>query len=484
MEKAMGDAQTQAQQSGGTRGFGGSNQLSTITGLLGQVPGAGGLITQAEQLQAQSAAQEQSNNREAPRDASSGATQTFDGPPGRVGGPPGPGIPGLPNFDPQETARKIYPILEFRDKVVKAISATIEKIPGLEALVEKITETLTLFVLSLLAPFIRPIINAVSAQLKNGSSAVIDTSGKHQYEPWTNPRCSDPTHSMLSKDHFSNILNEPAGQVASTILQYVAPRILFAWQNPDVPIHEVLNDVARVFHHPALRDPHCELHRNMFDTVQRWANSRPPNLPNLNDILSSESVRAGKNHIGLDSSKPPSGSGMPSLPGMSNVFSSAGSHPHLSNAPWEKLGRFHDPTGLSRDGPDDAENIPSAFPGTNTAFDSTRPPTGPAHALEEETPQQYAQDPYAQSQGPVPYGVAAPPPPPPQQQEGYGQPGAFQGQPQGGQPYPPQPGYPPQGYQGQPPYGFDPNAPQPGYPSQGYRGPPPAGQGYGGGYYR
>ena len=168
MEKAMSDAQAQKDQSSGARGFGG-NQLSTITGLLGQVPGAGNLIREAESLQSQSASQENSNRLEASRDAAQSVPQSFDAPPGRAGGPPGPGIPGMsPDFDPQETARKIYPILEFRDKVVKAISATIEKIPGLEALVEKITDTLTLFVLSLLAPFVRPIINAVSAQLKNG----------------------------------------------------------------------------------------------------------------------------------------------------------------------------------------------------------------------------------------------------------------------------------------------------------------------------
>ena len=33
-------------------------------------------------------------------------------------------------FDPEEIARKIYPILAFRDRVVKAISNTIEKVPN------------------------------------------------------------------------------------------------------------------------------------------------------------------------------------------------------------------------------------------------------------------------------------------------------------------------------------------------------------------
>ena len=172
MDIALKDAQ--AQNSSGDRSTAGS-QLSTMTGLLSQVPGAGDLARQARDLQAQSAAQEQENR--------------FAAPPGSEGGPPGPNIPGT-NIDPYKTAASIYPILEFRDKVVKVMTATIEKIPGLEALVDKITDTLTLFVLSLLAPFIRPIINSVSKTLKEGSGGVIDASGKHQYEPCTYfPEC-------------------------------------------------------------------------------------------------------------------------------------------------------------------------------------------------------------------------------------------------------------------------------------------------------
>ncbi|ERF70549.1 hypothetical protein EPUS_07970 [Endocarpon pusillum Z07020] len=207
-----------------------------------------------------------------------------------------PGLPGMPNFDPSKTVQQIYPILVFRDKVVRSISAIISKIPGLEALVDKITETLTVFILSLLAPFIRPIINGLTTQLQAGSSAVVDSSGKHQYEPWTDPHCTDPTHSMLSKDHFSNILNEPAGQVASEILKFVAPRVMYAWDHPNVPVQQVLDDCMKVFHHPAARDHQCEVHRNMFDAVQKWASRRPGGGRDLDDILSSESVRAGRNH--------------------------------------------------------------------------------------------------------------------------------------------------------------------------------------------
>ncbi|KAL8692599.1 MAG: hypothetical protein Q9218_002415 [Villophora microphyllina] len=469
MNATLGDAQKSSTVARSSSG-GGESQLTSMTGLLSQVPGAGSLCQQAEQLQAQSDAQEQSNHSSY-RDASSGVPPSnintqFSAPPGAQGGPPGPGVPGMSaNFDPIKTAAQIYPILEFRDRVVKTISATIEKIPGLEALVEKITERLTLFVLGLLAPFIRPIIDAVSAQLKAGSSTVVNASGRHQYEPWTDPHCSDPTHSLLSKDHFSNILNEPAGQVASAILQYVAPRILYAWQNPDVPLDEVLNDIARVFHHPAARDHGCEIHNTMFSVVERWAHSRQG--PDLNGILSSESVKAGKNHIGDDSA----GSGQHNhggLPTLNSFF--PGSSSSSNQAPWSKI------TGAFRDAPDAG---PSGYPGTETGYDSTRPPTGPAPSYDYNSHQMQQQSLSASAYGNRPYAQQQQPQYPSSQQYPYPQGNAqmssnlsFSAMPQQQQ----------QGYQM---YG-NPAQAQGQYGYGGNGQPPPApnyGGGGGGGYY-
>lgn len=206
------------------------------------------------------------------------------------------GLPGMPNFDPAKTIAQIYPILAFRDKVVRSISAIIEKIPGLEALVERITETLTVFILSLLAPFVRPVINAISKSLQSGSEGVINSSGKHQYEVWTNPHSSDPTHSMLSKDHFSNLLNEPAGNVAAEIVKFIAPRVLYAWENPNVPIEQVMRDVETIFHHPAIRNERNEIHRNMFAAVKNWVDGMPDRGRSLEGVLNADAVRAGKNH--------------------------------------------------------------------------------------------------------------------------------------------------------------------------------------------
>ncbi|KHJ31995.1 putative heterokaryon incompatibility protein het-c protein [Erysiphe necator] len=263
--------------------------------LLSKIPGSGAkLSSAARNLHSASQTQRHENFMRSESQFRAYAQDTSE---------PRIGVPNIKSdFDPVETARKIYPILEFRDKVVKAIDKTIAKIPGLESLVEKISETLTLFILSLISPYVRPIIDSASKTLKQGSSAVIEASAKAQFEPWDNPVCTDPTHSMLAKDHFSNVLNSVAGQVATVILQYASPRILYAWENPGINVDEVMNDIRRAFHHPALRDESHELHQNMFNVVRNWAESHP-DRHKLNEILGSESVRAGRNHILNESTK-------------------------------------------------------------------------------------------------------------------------------------------------------------------------------------
>ncbi|KAI1374722.1 heterokaryon incompatibility Het-C [Hypoxylon crocopeplum] len=270
--------------SGGTRGFGGglASSAGDFISLVGQLPGiGGGMASEARDLKRMAEDQRRRNERE-----------EYSGTRGNTNL-----VPGMSeSFDPVKVSKQIYPILEFRDKIVKSINRGIAKIPGLEKLLEHISETLTAFVLGLLAPFVRPIINAVTKALKDGSSGVINASANSQLEPWKNPRCTDPTHSMLSKDHFTNILNPCAGRVATTILQYVVPRVLYAWDNPGVPVDEVVNDVLHAFHHPALRDERVEIQRDMFNTVRKWADEYSRHHQ-VNHGLSSESVRNGKNHI-------------------------------------------------------------------------------------------------------------------------------------------------------------------------------------------
>ncbi|KAF7558338.1 hypothetical protein G7046_g5816 [Stylonectria norvegica] len=314
-----------------SRGFLGLSMPTDFVSLVGTLPGVGGgFASQARDLQEASRAQEQRNTRNLDtrdRDLSR-ANENI--------------VPGMSeNFDPVKVAGQIYPILEFRDKVVKAISRGIAKVPGLESLLEKISETLTAFILGLLAPFIRPIITQVSKALKDGSSGVIDASAKSQLEPWENPRCSDPTHSMLSKDHFTNILNPCAGRIGAAILQYTAPRILYAWENPSVPVDEVVNDVLRAFHHPAARNDNIEIQKEMFRTVKKWADEHP-RRQDLGHALGSESVKHGKNHLLPNQNKSGGGGGGGGCGGSHGTFGGFGNladfgHGKVAGSLWSQV---------------------------------------------------------------------------------------------------------------------------------------------------
>ncbi|KAL4909308.1 hypothetical protein BDW74DRAFT_79966 [Aspergillus multicolor] len=512
MDTALGDAQSSSS----------ANSLNNLTGLLGKVPGCGDLVAEAEALKRRSEAQQSSNSRSGAdlgyaageftrafnNDSDHGQARAST--PSSTNKPTG--LPGMPDFNPAETIAKIYPILEFRDKVVRKISSIIEKIPGLEALVEKITETLTIFIMSLLAPFIRPIINAASQSLQTGSAGVIESSGKHQFEPWTNPHCSDPTHSMLSKDHFSNILNEPAGNVASAILKYVAPRILHAWENINIPEEQVLHDALEVFHHPALRNMRNEAHRTMFEAVQSWVHAMPDRGAKLNDVLSSEGVKTGKNNGGQvgHGSHAHSQGGFPALGGAaaahgqshtSHSYGQTSSHDYASHSqpqsqqhqqssgsgsglPWEKLS--DQLNSLPIPGISNINKLSSKLSsfglGGSSREEGNTPPPQQQHYEPSHHQQQYS---------------SYTPPPTHHQSGGYGQPPPHHQQHHGhgygheqssfGQPPPP----PPQGYgndygQGHHQhqhqhhqYGQHPHQPPQG---QGYSGGSGYGGGYGGGY--
>ncbi|KAI0972884.1 heterokaryon incompatibility Het-C [Xylaria arbuscula] len=424
---------------GGSRGFGsslfggGGSGASDFISLVGSLPGiGGGMASEASDLKRMAQEQEQRNERTGAYSSTRSNANI---------------VPGMSeSFDPVKVSKQVYPILAFRDKIVKSINRGIAKIPGLESLIEKISETLTAFVLGLLAPFIRPIISAVTKALKDGSSNVISASAHSQLEPWTNPRCSDPTHSMLSKDHFTNVLNPCAGRIAATVLQYVVPRILYAWENPGVPVQEVINDVSRAFHHPAIRDERVEIQKSMFDTVRKWANEHP-RRHELDHVLGSESVRNGKNHIQAGQ-----GSGGHSHSHGGGIFDGSYleqlGHGRPKGSLWDQCAtRDLDAMGAG----------PGVRPGTGghpSSNYSERPGSGYGGSSSHYQSGGYHQDPVPQGEAASYYTGS---------DQSHGAPHG--GAPHGGAPY----------SQHHNPHG--PHGPPQGYPNQGYGGPPPPQQG-------
>ncbi|PQE28026.1 Heterokaryon incompatibility Het-C protein [Rutstroemia sp. NJR-2017a WRK4] len=203
----------------------------------------------------------------------------------------------------QQVAKEIYPIIQWHDEVMQQIKETIEQIPVLPDLIENIEEQINVFVFSLLAPFVLPIISQIKTELNTGSSEVIQSSKDKQLIVFHDDYSTDPTHSMLSKDHFSNILNEAAGKIASQILKWVVPQLMSCWDDESIDIDRTIDRIVHgVFHHPALRnygdDGASDGRQLMFRVVEEWwRNKDEGEKEEYRRKLSREGVENGENHL-------------------------------------------------------------------------------------------------------------------------------------------------------------------------------------------
>ncbi|KAF7426104.1 hypothetical protein PC9H_008470 [Pleurotus ostreatus] len=186
----------------------------------------------------------------------------------RAGSAPGGGGKRPEDMSPQELHAVLWQVLTFRDGVVKNISNTIEKIPGLGPLIEKLMDSISVFVFTTLEPFLKPIIKSASSGLTAASSEVIDN--HDQYEVFNDPRASDPTHSFLSKDHFNLILNEPAGRIAQIIVKYAVTEIIKAWDDTSVNVHNVTEDILQCLFHPDFHNSNSRIQREMMQCMHDW----------------------------------------------------------------------------------------------------------------------------------------------------------------------------------------------------------------------
>jgi hypothetical protein len=201
-----------------------------------------------------------------------------------------------------ELVQQIYPVMEFHDSIVKSISKTVDEIPVLPELVEQIQTQVSLFVFGLLSPIVSPIINQVKNELGTGSEEIINSSKEKQHIVFNDDNSTDPTHSMLSKDHFSSVLNDPAGKVASAVLTWVVPQIVACWDDDRIDIARTLDRIINgVFHHPALRNGGQDGARDgraaMFGVVERWwGEMSDRERADMRDRLSRDGVQQGRNH--------------------------------------------------------------------------------------------------------------------------------------------------------------------------------------------
>jgi len=194
---------------------------------------------------------------------------------------------------PPDVQKELYDILKWRDGVYRDINAKISMIPGLSDLLENLSNALNAYVYTVLAPYLTPILSQVTTVLGEGSKEIIDS--KDQYEVFDDPDASDPTHSVLSKDHFQIILNECAGKVAQVVITHAVNLIVPAWSNDEDP-NRVIDQILEAFHHPYYASGNSQIQSEMFDTMDKWIGGLGQTESRaIIQQLTKESVREGKN---------------------------------------------------------------------------------------------------------------------------------------------------------------------------------------------
>lgn len=81
---------------------------------------------------------------------------------------------------------------------------------------------------------------------------------------------SDPSHSDLSKDHFSSVLNPPAGLIATITTNWSTQQIVRCWDDPDSHAEDTIREILTILHHPAFPRKKTDIQDYMFKAVEAW----------------------------------------------------------------------------------------------------------------------------------------------------------------------------------------------------------------------
>ncbi|KAK0633008.1 heterokaryon incompatibility protein Het-C-domain-containing protein [Immersiella caudata] len=202
----------------------------------------------------------------------------------------------------QNVFAQLKPTIEFHDDLLQTLSQKMSQIPVLPKIIEQLEEQLSLFVFSIIAPFIIPVIDQIKNELATGATEIIESSKNEQHNVFYDDNSTDPTHSMLSKDHFSNVLNEIAGRTASKIVSWSVPQLMECWDDEGKDIDSTLDTIIYgILHHPAQREEGnrgiTEGRALIFQSVEEWWNGMSEDArEELRGKLSREGVQRGENH--------------------------------------------------------------------------------------------------------------------------------------------------------------------------------------------
>lgn len=192
----------------------------------------------------------------------------------------------------------IEPIFYLHDSIKKWIQDRTEQNDA-EPLTEEASTQLGKYADQLVFKYLSLMIESSIMQLRNALKAAkervdAEAAKSTSAEVYQDGDGSDPSHSDISKDHFSNVLNQPAGLVSTVTTNWVTQQVVKCWDDPFRDEEKNIRQILTILHHPAFPGrKKTPIQKYMFNAVEEWwHHNTVEEKTKIREMLTKESVRS------------------------------------------------------------------------------------------------------------------------------------------------------------------------------------------------
>ncbi|KAI0457301.1 heterokaryon incompatibility Het-C [Xylaria acuta] len=199
--------------------------------------------------------------------------------------------------NPSAFWQAIEPVFYFHDRMSKWMqesaqeSGEIGQGESRSQLGDETNQLVFQFLTVIIESAVKELRNAVKAAKEKVDEEAAKSKAAEVYQDGSS--ASDPSHSDLSKDHFSNVLNQAAGLVATVTTNWATQQVVRCWDNPTLDADRIVDEILTVLHHPAFPKRKTIIQQYMFEEVKKWwERTSAEEKDRLRRQLTRESVQA------------------------------------------------------------------------------------------------------------------------------------------------------------------------------------------------
>jgi hypothetical protein len=201
------------------------------------------------------------------------------------------------SLDANQLWQTIEPIFYLHDRIKKWIQERTEQHDA-EPLSEESSSQLGKYTDQLVFKYLSLMIESSIMQLRNALKAAkervdAEAAKSTSAEVYLDGDGSDPSHSDISKDHFSNVLNQPAGLVSTVTTNWTTQQVVKCWDDKFRDEEDTIRQILTIMHHPAFPRHKTPIQKYMFNAVQEWwHHNSESEKSTIRGMLTKESVRS------------------------------------------------------------------------------------------------------------------------------------------------------------------------------------------------